>query len=92
MAKTFEEIVEMQRAASEAERKAAGLREMYGPPTATPWTKQQSDLYETAVRAWRDLDRDLRAEIADYAKERGRTRSDVEAEVRAQAGTPEEDA
>ncbi|MFJ5531987.1 hypothetical protein [Streptomyces sp. NPDC093261] len=91
MAKTFEEIVEMQRAASEAETKAAGLREMYGPPTATTWTKQQSDLYETALRAWRDLDRDLQAEISEYAKEHGRTRSEVEAEARAQAGVPEED-
>ncbi|MEU6371393.1 hypothetical protein ABZ876_38400 [Streptomyces sp. NPDC046931] len=92
MAKTFEEIVEMQRAASEAETKAAGLREMYGPPTASTWTKRQSDMYETAVRAWRDLDRDLQIEIAEYAKHHGRARSDVEGQVRAQAGTPEKDA
>ncbi|MFJ7902023.1 hypothetical protein ACIQ6V_16295 [Streptomyces sp. NPDC096198] len=92
MAKTFEEIVEMQRAASEAKTKAAGLREMYGPPTAAPWSKRQSDLYETALRAWRDLDRDLQIAISAYAKEHGRTHSDVESEARAQAGVPEEDA
>ncbi|MER6128527.1 hypothetical protein ABT173_39385 [Streptomyces sp. NPDC001795] len=92
MAKTFEEIVEMQRAADDAQAKAAELREMYGPPTVTPWTKQQSDLYETAFRAWRDLARDLQAEITEHAKEHGRPRSEVEAEVREQADSPAEGA
>ena len=88
MAKTFEEIVERQRAAKEAQVRTAELREKYGPPTATPWTKQQTDTYETAWRAWRDLDRDLQAELTDYAKSHGRTRADVEAEVLAQAEEP----
>ncbi len=82
----------MQRAANEAQAKAAELREMYGPPTATPWTKQQSDLYETALRAWRDLDRDLQIGITEFAKEHGRTRSDVEAEVNGRAEEPAEGA
>ncbi|MFJ2016415.1 hypothetical protein [Streptomyces nodosus] len=90
MATTFEELVEMQRAANEAEAQAAELRERYGPPTLASWTRQQSDLYETAVRAWRDLDRDLQLEITEYTKEHDRTRSDVEAEIQARAGKPSE--
>ncbi|MFF3908078.1 hypothetical protein ACFYZJ_19305 [Streptomyces sp. NPDC001848] len=92
MAKTFEEIVEMRRAANQAQVRTAELREMYGPPTATPWTKQQTDTYETAWRAWRDLDRDLQAELTEYAKTHGRARADVEAEVLAQAEEPPESA
>lgn len=82
----------MQRAANEAEAKASGLRDQYGPPTATPWTRQQNDMYETAFRAWRDLDRDLQNEMTEYAKEHGRARSGLEAEVNARAGKPDEDA
>ncbi len=82
----------MQRAANEAQAKTAELRERYGPPTATPWNKQQTETYETAWRAWRDLDRDLQAEFAEYAKAHGRARSDVEAEVQAQAREPAEGA
>jgi hypothetical protein len=88
VAKTFEEIVEMRRAANRAQVQTAELREQYGPPTATPWTKQQTDTYETAWRAWRDLDRDLQAELTEYAKTHGRARGDVEAEVLAQAEEP----
>jgi hypothetical protein len=87
VAKTFEELVEMQRAAHQAQMQTADLREQYGPPTATPWTKQQTDTYETAWRAWRDLDRDLQAELTQYAKSHGRPRTDLEAEVQAQAET-----
>ena len=85
MAKTFEELVEMQRAANQAELQTAELREQYGPPTATPWTKQQTDTYETAWHAWRDLDRDLQAELTEYAKSQGTPRTDLEAEVQARA-------
>ncbi|MGW3498924.1 hypothetical protein [Streptomyces sp. NPDC001020] len=92
MATTFEELVEMQRAASDAYTNAAELRETYGPPTITPWTKQQTDMYETAFRAWRDLDRDLQAEITAYAKAHDRVRSEVEAEVEAHAAEPTEGA
>ena len=90
MAKTFEELVEMQRTTGDAYSNAAELRELYGPPTATPWTKQQTDTYETAFRAWRDLDRDLRTEITEYAKAHDRVRSEVEAEVEAHAAEPPE--
>jgi hypothetical protein len=92
VATTFEELVEMQRAANDAQAKASELRDQYGPPTITPWTRQQTDMYETAFRAWRDLDRDLRIEMTEYAREHGRTRGDVEAEVNAQAEKPAEGA
>jgi hypothetical protein len=90
VAKTFEELVEMQRAANEAQMQTAELREKYGPPTATPWTKQQTDTYETAWRAWRDLDRDLQGELTAYAKAHGRTRADLETQVQEQAEEPPE--
>jgi len=90
VATTFEELVEMRRAANDAQSKADELREKYGPPTATPWTKQQTDLYETALRAWRDLDRDLQIAITEYAKEQGRPLGEIEAEVNAGAGQPTE--
>ncbi|MFI1294168.1 hypothetical protein ACH4VM_38215 [Streptomyces sp. NPDC020792] len=51
MAHTFEELVEMQRAADQAHTKVAELRSQYGPPTATPWGEPQSQTYETAWRA-----------------------------------------
>jgi hypothetical protein len=87
VAKTFEELVEMQRASNQAQIQTAELREQYGPPTATPWTKQQTDTYETAWRAWRDLDRDLQAELTEYAKTHDRPRTDLEAQVQVQAET-----
>ncbi|MEV5986677.1 hypothetical protein AB0L85_16905 [Streptomyces sp. NPDC052051] len=92
MATTLDELVEMQRAASEAYTKAAELRETYGPPATTPWTRQQTDTYETAFRAWRDLDRDVQAEITAYAKAHDRVRSELEAEVEALAERPTEGA
>ena len=92
MATTFEELVEMHRAAGDAYANAAELRETYGPPIATSWTRQQTDTYQTAFRAWRDLDRDLQAEITEYAKAHDRVRSEVEAEVEAHAAEPTKDA
>ncbi|MEU8588861.1 hypothetical protein AB0C59_17955 [Streptomyces sp. NPDC048664] len=88
MATTFEVLVEKQRATNEAQARASELRDQYGPPTVTPWTRQQSDMYETAIRAWRDLERDLQGEMTEYAKEHGRIRGEVEQEVSAHAGKP----
>ncbi|MBP5922197.1 hypothetical protein F3K32_18255 [Streptomyces sp. LBUM 1483] len=82
MAHTFEELVEMQRAADQAHARVENLRDDYGPPTTTQWTQQQTSTYETAWRAWRDLARDVQAAVTDYAKTEGRPRNEVEAEVR----------
>ncbi|MFV0132169.1 hypothetical protein ACLGIH_02705 [Streptomyces sp. HMX87] len=82
MAHTFEELVQKQRAVDQAHSRVKKLRDSYGPPTQARWTARQSRTYETAVRAWRDLDRDASAAMTEYVRERGRTRHDVEAEVR----------
>lgn len=81
MADTFGELVAMQRAADQAHNRVKELRDQYGPPTHTKWTRAQTDTYETALRAWRDLARDVQAAVAAYAKERGEPRSAVEAAV-----------
>ncbi|WP_128374500.1 hypothetical protein [Streptomyces cavernae] len=85
MAHTFDELVEKQRAANQAHEEVLKLRDLYGPPTAHPWTEQQTDTYETAWRAWRDLARDVQAAMTEYAKERDQPRSDVEEEVKSRA-------
>ncbi|MER6924415.1 hypothetical protein ABT314_36680, partial [Streptomyces spiralis] len=63
MAHTFDELVEMQRAADAAQAKVEQLRDQYGPPTREPWSEQQNETYETAWRAWRDLARDVQAAV-----------------------------
>ncbi|MDO0924510.1 hypothetical protein QQY24_03410 [Streptomyces sp. TG1A-8] len=88
MAHTFEELVQKQRAADAAQRMVEELRDTYGPPAERGMTGAQSGTYETALRAWRDLARDAQGAVGEYAKETGRARSEVEAEVeRAAAAT-----
>ncbi|WP_225825826.1 hypothetical protein [Streptomyces naphthomycinicus] len=81
MAHTFEELVQKQRAAAAAHATVEDLRETYGPPAERRMTGAQSGTYETALRAWRDLARDLQTAVSEYAKETGRARAEVEAEV-----------
>ncbi|KUN76161.1 hypothetical protein [Streptomyces griseoruber] len=88
MAHTFEELVAMQRLADETHAQVEELRDAYGPPTATPWSETQTETYETAWRAWRDLARDVQAAVTAYAKDEERPRSDVEAEVKRAAKSP----
>ncbi|MFG2128331.1 hypothetical protein ACGFNV_11085 [Streptomyces sp. NPDC048751] len=91
MAHTFEELVEKQRTANEAHVRVVQLRDTFGAPTAEPWTKEQTDTYETAWRAWRDLARDVQSAVTEYAKDEGKLRHDVEADVKkaARAGADE---
>ena len=49
----------MQRAADAAHAHVLKLRDDYGSPAHTEWGEQQSQTYETAWRAWRDLARDV---------------------------------
>ncbi|GGL62894.1 hypothetical protein GCM10010129_03170 [Streptomyces fumigatiscleroticus] len=81
MAHSFEELVEKRRAADQAHHRVEQLRHSYGPPTQDQWTPKQSRTYETALRAWRDLDRDAQAAMTEYAKERRQPRLAVESEV-----------
>lgn len=83
MTHTFDELVEKQRAADQAHTRVEELRESYGPPTHEGgWSGRQTDTYETAWRAWRDLAREAQATAAEYAKDEGRPRDSVEAEVK----------
>lgn len=72
----------MQRAADHAHNRVEELRDTYGPPTAHPWTEQQTSTYETAWRAWRDLARDVQTAVTEYAREQGQSRQEVEADVK----------
>ncbi len=89
MAHTFEELVEMQRAADAAQAQVERLRDQYGPPTREAWSEQQTETYETAWRAWRDLARDVQAAITDHAQAEGQSRTEVEAGVKKAARHPE---
>ncbi|MER6977221.1 hypothetical protein [Streptomyces carpinensis] len=82
MAHTLEELVVMQRAADQAHSKVEDLRSQYRPPAAEPWGEQQSQTYETAWRAWRDLARDVQAAVTDHAQAEGQPRNEVEASVK----------
>ncbi|MFD5074151.1 hypothetical protein [Streptomyces sp. NPDC058371] len=89
MAHTFDELVEKQQVADETHAKVLELRDKFGAPTQDGgWTAQESETYETAWRAWRDLTRDVQAAVAEYAKAEGKDRAEVEAAVRQRAGTP----
>lgn len=83
--------MQKQRAADEAHARVEELRDAYGAPTATPWSEIQTDTYETAWRAWRDLARDVQATVTEYAKDENRPRNDVEAEVKRAAKAPSEE-
>lgn len=82
MARTFDELVAMQRAAHQAHTRVEELRDQYGAPTDTSWTELQTDTYETAWRAWRDLARDVQTAVTEYAKEQGTARGEVEEDVK----------
>ncbi|NEA44792.1 hypothetical protein [Streptomyces sp. SID10815] len=85
MSHTFEELVAKQRAADEAHTRVQQLRENYGPPAQVRWTTLQSETYETAVRAWRDLARDLQSALNTYATDEGRPRAEIESAVTREA-------
>ncbi|MFF0221451.1 hypothetical protein [Streptomyces sp. NPDC004629] len=89
MSHTFEELVAKQRAADAAHAQVQELRDAYGPPAEAQLTATQADTYETAVRAWRDLARDLQTALREYARDEGRSLTDVEAEVQRDAIEPE---
>lgn len=83
---TFEELVEKQRAADAARARVQEMRDSLGAPAHEPWTEVQTDTYETAWRAWRDLARDVQAAADEYAKDQGLDRAVVEADVERTAG------
>ncbi|MEV6760355.1 hypothetical protein AB0N16_06840 [Streptomyces sp. NPDC051105] len=90
MAHTFNELVAKHRAAEAAHEKVLELRDAYGPPALQQPGGAQSETYETALRAWRDLARDELTAVSEYARDEGRVRSEVEAEVERAAAWPED--
>lgn len=78
----MEELIEKQRAVDEAHGHVEELRGRFGPLSAGPLTPVQVVAPETAWRAWRDLERDRKNAVAQYANESGRPRPDVEHDVR----------
>jgi hypothetical protein len=86
VAHTFDELVERQQAANAAHREVLRLRDGYGPPGLEPRSESETQTYETAWRAWRDLARDVQEAVTEYAKAEGLARTDVEADVKAKAG------
>ncbi|WP_029387814.1 hypothetical protein [Streptomyces leeuwenhoekii] len=91
MAHTFEELVEMQKAADQAHAQVIALRDEYGPPTQQEWSETRTATYETAWRAWRDLARDIQAAVTEHAKDQGELRHGVEVEVKKAARHAEEE-
>ncbi|MFE0513832.1 hypothetical protein [Streptomyces sp. NPDC058964] len=89
MSHTFEELVAKRRAAELAHAQVLELRDTYGPPAEAQLTGARKETYETALRAWRDLDREVRTALSEYARDEGRPRPEVEAEVERAAATPE---
>lgn len=79
---SFDELVEIQRAADQAHNRVEELRDSYGPPTASQWTEEQTQTWETAWRAWRDLARDVQTAVTEHAQEQGESRQEVEAALR----------
>ena len=69
-------------ARDEAHVRVMELRERLGPPATEPWSEAQTTTYETAWRAWQDLERDLQEAITQYAKNEGLDRNDIEQAVR----------
>ncbi|MDQ0994528.1 hypothetical protein [Streptomyces sp. V3I7] len=90
MSHTFEELVAKQRATDAAHELVQQLRDTYGPPAQGDLTGTQAETYETALRAWRDLARDLQTAVSDYARDQSRPRPEVEAEVERAATEPDE--
>ncbi|GGV62329.1 hypothetical protein [Streptomyces griseoloalbus] len=86
MAHTFDELVAKQRAADEAHARVRRLRDAYGPPTRTKWSGRQTATWETAWRAWRDLARDVRIAVTEYARAEAVPRQEVEARLKRAAG------
>ncbi|MFE5812670.1 hypothetical protein [Streptomyces sp. NPDC056479] len=83
MTTIFQELVAKERAAEQAHGRVEELRGMYGPPTQQGgWSPRQTETYNTALRAWRDLAREVQIAVAEYARDQGETRSEIEEQVK----------
>ena len=91
MAHNFDELVEKQRAADQAHHVVDELRHSYGPPSQEGgWSGRQAATYETGMRAWRDRAREARTARTEYAKDSGKPRNEVEADIEEAVTHPEQ--
>jgi hypothetical protein len=81
VAHTFEELVDMQRAADQAHAAVRALR-----------NQDDQAAFAAAWQAWRDLAQDVQAAVTEHAKEQSTMRAGVELEVKREArhGKPAE--
>ncbi|MEU1275300.1 WXG100 family type VII secretion target [Streptomyces sp. NPDC005799] len=89
MAHTFEELVNLQRAADEAHARVLSLRDEYGPSTQGGWSGEQADAYDESWRAWRTAAEVVQAAVTAHAKDAEKARHDVEGAVKKAARHPE---
>ncbi|MGX1542556.1 hypothetical protein [Streptomyces adustus] len=89
MAHTFDELVEMQRAADEAHSRVLELQDACGRPTLMPWSAQQTEEYQRAWQHWRELAGAVQAAVTGHAREQDTPRFDIEAAVRNKAWHPQ---
>src|SRR3982751_6191916 len=85
VAHTFDDLVEMRRAADEAHGRVRELKDTYGRPTAQPWSPEQTETYEKAWQDWWKLANEVQAAVTKHARDENNPRFDVEAAVRTKA-------
>jgi hypothetical protein len=71
VARAFEELATMQRAADQAHATVQALRDRIDPAA-----------YDKAWQAWRDLAQDVRPAVTEHAKEHGSMRAGLELDVK----------
>ncbi|MFE2314186.1 hypothetical protein ACFXC8_13485 [Streptomyces sp. NPDC059441] len=89
MTQTFEDLVGLQLEADEAHTRMLELRDTFGRPTSEPWSEEQTAAYEEAWCQWRDRAWKTQEAVTSFAKEEGRPRYEVEADLRKRARHPE---
>jgi hypothetical protein len=90
VAHTFDDLIEKQQAADQAHDHVEQLLDDYGSPTREGgWSDEQTEAYETAWRAWRDLAAEVQAAVTEYAQGQGKARNAVEADVKKAVRHPE---
>lgn len=89
VAHTFDDLVEMQKAADEAHAHVLELRDTFGRPTQTPWSAEQTERYEKAWQDWWEAADQVQTAVTEHARDEEKPRYEVEAAVRSKARHPE---
>ncbi len=79
----------MQQTADAAHARVLELGKAYGPPSQDGgWTEEQTETYNTAWKKWRAQAQEVQAAVTTYAKDEGKPRYEVEADVRKKTRHP----